>query len=67
MTNKKGIVFKQSNNRNLLLIHPDSLQTYLSQLPRNENGWIAFEFANLPKVSQRGKFAEIVALEKTPS
>lgn len=61
---KKGINFKQTPVKKLLLIHPETLMDYLNSLPRSENGWIAFDFRPLPKLSKTNLFAHITPTGK---
>ncbi len=58
-TQKKGINFKQTPSKKLLLIHQETFNDYINSLPKNEGGWIAFDFRFLQKLTRTNLFAEI--------
>jgi hypothetical protein len=62
-TDKKGINFKMTPKRKLCVIHPDTFIPYLQSLPRNDNGWVAFDYKELSKLTERNLFAQITPLE----
>jgi hypothetical protein len=63
---KKGINFKQSGKKKLLLIQPETLSAYLDSLPKGANGWIAFDFLELAEPDKLGHFAKCLPLPAKP-
>lgn len=64
MNTQKGINFKQTPLKKLLLIHPATFANYLSTLPVSINGRIVFEFNLFKKLSNRHLFAELLPIQE---
>lgn len=59
-----GLIIKREPDARTMLVHPETFMDFINSLPRNENGWVKFNWWEEQSQRFNGQMIKFKAVQK---